>query len=399
MDGNTDNKPAQVLRIVWKSKDAWYVDPDTYFTAHENFTTADIVLESCVHLLSIDREKATFLQVDEDCNLFNSRQYPIAFMAQTQLAKKVIILPIRYFNKIVDEIDISNRKVVWMFHTERCGSTAWVQAFNSLSGWTVFSELQTVRHTCIFGDNNHSSIQGFSKTAEYRRYMTAIIKMSVRHVPPGEAVFWKASSYEEYLIDIISTSFPKHKMLITFRDIAPTIQSYHTTYASAADMKYSLSRLSADPFTKDPSLKQTRDAVTNGYDFEFCKDLIIKVKPQTVVEWMTLMWAAKMFILMQHVNSGKNIKSIKYNQLKECKRAAVIKVFRYLDIGLENIEGACEALNTDSQKGTWLSQESRAERKAEEWRRTESEVNNCNMILDAFGLPDIDSKIDLSVEL
>lgn len=140
-----------------------------------NFDSSNIVLNDKVHLLSISSTSAIFTEVDR--NILNARKHPFTCIAQTNPTTKLIILPIKVFYNLVDKIDITDRKVVWMFHTERCGSTAWVQAFNCLPAWITFAEPQAMLYSIKYGDHGHHSAESLSKTCEFRRMVIAYIKV------------------------------------------------------------------------------------------------------------------------------------------------------------------------------------------------------------------------------
>lgn len=400
MRGSKDENPAQVLKIVWKVPDLHTATPISFLTVHKRFAPANIALEKGVHLLSINETKATFIQVDEDCDLFNPRLYPITSLGQTQHAKYLIILPIGYFNEILQNVDIESKRVVWMFHTARCGSTAWVQVFNSLPQWTIFSELQTLQYTWLFNQQHHSSVESYSKSPEFRKHAIAFIKMYLHHVPAGHSVFWKTTTFDNYMIDIISEEFPSHNILVAYRDILPSIKSYHSTFGSQRNVRHAYNVLSSDPLNNNNRIAHTMRAfATNGLDVDVCQEIIKRVKPQTVTEWMTFRYAAILSSVLQYEHNGVMIKSIKYEHLKRDRKGTLTKVFRYLGISDSHIDVAYEALNTDSQQGTWLSRENQNERKVEEWQRSEGEVERCNLILKSLGLPDVDSSINLDMEL
>lgn len=400
MAGAEDNNPAQVLKIIYNIPDMVAATRSAYYTIHHSFAPAEVVLRKGVHLISIQSNRAIFMQVDEDVDLFNPKLYPITSLAQTQLAKFMIILPIGYFNDLVDQIDISDRKVVWMFHTTRCGSTTWVQIFNSLPNWTVFSELQTLPYTHLFGDKNYLTIHKFSKSPEFRHFVISYVKMHVHHVPAGGSLFWKSTPMDNYMIDMISEVFPDHQMLLAYRDILPSIGSFHTTFASMATVAATYKALSADPYNETSEfIRMMRMHGTNSYDHNFSVNLIHQVKPQMVVEWLTFKWAATLHAILENVQNGAQIRSIKYENFQLQQQKCIEKVFQFCNVNEEYVTTACECLHKDSQEGTWLSQKSRQARTANKWSRTEDVVRRCNMILNAFNLKDIDSHIDLDIEL
>lgn len=407
MAGEPSDTPAQVLKIVCKVPIPLPVTVLTgIFCVHEKFTTADIALKKGVHLMGITKETAIFLQVEDNCDLYNPKSNPIISMCQTAKASRMIILPISCFYTIADKIDISDRKVVWMFHTLRCGSTAWAQAFNSLPHWTVISEPPALTYTLQFGghiDHLKDSIKTFSTTPEFKKLVKAIVKMNLYHVPANNSVFWKTEPLGNHIAGVISQEFPKHKMVLAYRDLIPSIRSYYSTFYSQSSYRSIYEKMSKDPLTNNIMKKQcniwlTRMYYSNGYDIKFTRSLIEKVMPQGV-EWVVFIWAAIIHAVTQSVRNGANIKAIKYEELKTNRREVITKVFRYVNVDVEHVDTACLALDVDSQEGSTLSKNSRTMRNAGEWKRTEDSVKRCNMLLEAFELPDLDSGINVEFDL
>lgn len=395
LNGNPDERPAQVLRIVRVKQNA-RLTCDNCLTIHQGFVPAEYVLKNGVHLLSVLKSRAIFIEVNKD--ILNLNKFPLTCLAQEELARKLIILPIGYLNSIVDKIDISGRRVVWMFHTMRCGSTAWAQVFNSIPGWTVISEVICLNSISLH-EHQHSSVKSFSKTMEYRHRVRAMIKLYINQIPEGDALFWKTTRFQEFTIEMLSEEFPDHQILMAYRDVKPTIVSLYNTYGSLPGMKERFVQLSQDPFSDDSKMKNARNWASESCDCEVFKRVMSKVTPQSFAQWCTLQWAIKMSILIQYVREGKKIKSLKYDQLTKNRRVTLIGLFRYLGIEEMHVENACKALDLDSQRGTMFSKESRKERNAQEWVMSDDDFTTCNLILQEFDLPDIDSSVNLDFDL
>ncbi|XP_067948367.1 uncharacterized protein [Watersipora subatra] len=393
MNADTEN-PAQVLRIVWKNPYAMVINPKTYFTVHERFAPVDIVLNRRIHLFSVNSKKAAFVELN--CDLFNVKAHPLNFLTQTNHAIRLIILPIKAFNELVDSIDVGDRNVVWMFHTTRCGSTAWVQVFNSLPGWTVYSEPLAMMYSIAFGDHGYSSAESFSKSPIFTRLAVSVIKLYIRQAPKGGSVFWKAMAYEEYLIETIANYFPHHKMLAAYRESFPSITSFYRTFNNSCYIRYVWKiSLNHDPYDDKFWFDISNlNCWTNGYDHEFCKKLIISVRPKTALEWYCFMWAAKTALIKRAVEAGVNIQAIKYDSLLENRRATIAKVFDYLSINSDLLGTACKVLDYDSQAGVAnASWDTRKQAGGTEWSKDKNMVKRCEMILKAFGLPKLHSEL------
>ena len=253
-----------------------------------------------------------------------------------------------------------------------------------------------MHYTSVFGDHKYSSPYSFSKSPEYKKYAVAAVKMQLYKVPPNSSVLWKATTCDEYYIDIIAKIFPKHKMLVAYRDIFPTLTSYYKSFFNFPILVYGTEVVNqVDLDSKWWFGKMMLGLFTNGSDLDLTRELIENVKPQTGFEWFAYLWAAKASTIRKAIEDGVNIKPIKYDSLVGNKKETIAKVFDYLDIPAENVDIACEALKYDSQAGiAMVSWESRSQSDSKEWSKDSNVIRRCNMILDILNLPNVNSSFD-----
>ncbi|XP_067942614.1 uncharacterized protein [Watersipora subatra] len=395
MSGKEAAAPAHVQRVVWINPSSNQLNPQSFFTVHERFAPADIVLDNRVHLLSVTSKTATFTEVDSD--ILDSRKHPFIWLAQIRRCTRLIVLPVQSFYKLVDKIDVEDRKVVWLFHTTRCGSTAWVQAFNSIPGWVAFSAPQALHYSIVHGDHGYSCAESFSKTEEYRRILIATITVYLRQTPPGWSVLWKAIHLDEHMIGHLVRRFPQHKLLVAYRDVLPVVSSFQRAFGNSATLRYIAEKL----MYRDPSDVKWWSHIsnlgtfTNGFNHDFCMKVIARVRPRTLIEWSCFTWCAKLTTIQQAQQNGINIKPLKYDGLAENKRATVVKLFEYLDISSDYVDLACEALNYDSQAAApnveWKTGNTKEQY---QWMKDGEVVKRCNMILEEFSFPTLGSSFD-----
>lgn len=390
LGGNDGGKPAQVLYSWFTLPFRVYATPDAFVCTHEKFSAADIIFKKNVHLLSLSKSTATFVELDETIGAYDTRQYPILFLAQTQHTRRVIKLPMEEFYRIADQLNVSDHQVVWMFHSVRCGSTAWAQVFNSLPGWSVISDSQSLYVTISYCLDT-ADMSSFSRTAEYSRMAQAIIKMNLSKMPPGAHVLWKGTVHDDHMIPVIAKHFPEHRILFAYRNALPSGISFYKAFASIPFMKNKDAHLSRKPFDTSPysSVKTTRLFYTNGYDWDMCKRVIDETRPQGTFEWYMFMWSVKVTLALEARQKGISIQPIKYEHLQSQPRATVTEVFEYLGIPLEQVDTAMKALEEDSQENTFFSRKRRS--RFADWERTEESVRRSNAILKAFNLPNLNS--------
>mgnify|MGYP001796051762 FL=1 len=325
-------------------------------------------------------------------DIFNIRKNPIFFLSQTNNAKEIIIIPRAIFDRVVEDIDVTDRDVVWLFQTFRCGSTIWSQIFGSLPGFSVISETQTLFYSIIEYTDVHD-MQQFSKTAEYEKMALATIKWYISSTPKNTKIFWKTTLLDDYLIPIIHKHFPHHKMMFAYRNILPCAASYERAFGWLPMIKYELHYLIRDMFTCKPSKYHSRRCklwYTSGYDPARCDKAIKAARPTlSGFEWFVLLWATRSSIVLQNKQNGIRIKPAKYEHLQKDPKGTIKDVFNYLELPGEFIDVAYQAMELDSQAGLFFSQQNKTVH--EQWHRTQEAVNRCNKMLKIFDFPDLDS--------
>ena len=391
--GREKRKTAQVLRLVHKFKYTPLISPNSVIVTHECFKNADIVLQPHIHLLSIEDDQARFIEFDKDIGMevLNTRKYPLLISAQVSKAKKIINVPRNDFDEIVSGLEIGQGDVVWLFHSARCGSTAWSQIFNALPNWTVISESFTHVYNMICTETDFD-LKELSETSRYEEMVVSLIKMHLKLAPKGNNLLFKGTATDVHKIPKICKRFPKHKILFGYRDVLPSARSYFQAFA--ADMEF-LVDYCINPWLKkvrydDVRARQSWLLFTNGYDKDQSLAAIRLAMPDpSIMEWYVLSWAGIMIMMSEFQLKGVPFKSIKYEDLKTQPAELLQRVFEYLGIPTRYTNLALQTLKEDSQTGLFFDHDKRKHLAV--WTRTGSSVSKCNAILDHFNLPDLDS--------
>ena len=145
--GKEKELTAQILDVVCKVKKLPYLNPNSLYLKHSHFAKSDIVLRPNVQLLCIEEDQAKFMVFDPEIDLFDTGRFSSISVAQADHVKKIIIIPRWELNRLVSDIDIGNREVVWLFHTPGSGAMLWAKIFSPLPNWTVISENQTLLYS------------------------------------------------------------------------------------------------------------------------------------------------------------------------------------------------------------------------------------------------------------
>lgn len=375
----------QLLKVMSVRAGAQLTTPDNFITTHSGFTSHDILRLRNVMLYSLTADSAYFVRIDEKEDILNPRKHPFVFLSLPMLAQDLLRMPIFDFIQFTRSIDVNHINVVWMFHTNRCGSTAYAQVFNALPDWTTISEVQPL--FAMF--ETHTNILEYMKSSEFESLTEAMVKFNLKSVPAmKQNVFFKASILEDHWVGCIRKKFPKHQFLFAYRNVKPAGKSF---YNGIAPFYFdAILALSINPFSQYYPASRQRIMCSGGYLIPFVTQLLQQVRPHSYVEWYTLQWSVKMHLFCREF--GNDILTLRYEELRANQMETLGKMFDYLGISGENIQLAVEALKPDSQEGTPVSQKARAANP--QWIRKEDEVVRCNSILKAFNLPDFDSDFD-----
>ena len=391
LEGRETVRTAQVLKNWYTLKCSNFATPSSFFTTHEYFAPVDIIRKKNVTLLRVSETEAVFSELDPTMNLLDVRKHPIFFIPQTYQCRRIIRIPSWAFQQAVDKIDITDRRVVWMFNTQRCGSTTWAQIFSALPNWTVLSEPQVFYQSIVNGYSGND-IPLFTETTEFEAMLTGIIKFYVSLAPPGGSVLWKTMPVDEPMLKVVPKLFPEHKLTFTYRNVLTNAGSYHQCYMRWPLVLNYIRHLEIDPFNKNPTgqLRVARLVYNNGFDVELCAKAIEESKLKAVIfEWFVLKWAAKIRAVLDAKAEGIEIKPVKYEFLLKDLRKSVTQLFEYLEVSADLIPKALAAASADSLAGTFISRDAKA--RNTRWNRTTDGVNRCNKVLEIFGLPDLDT--------
>lgn len=396
MTGKEKLQTAHVQDIWYSVPGKFEITPTSLINVHERFATASIVLKPNVHLLSLEKDVARFVEFDPSLDILNVRQNPILLIAQTLYAKKMINLPRRVFDKMMTDVETEESNVVWLFHTARCGSTLWAQIFQTVPGWTIISETQFFMYTlCHAPSFKKVDIDAYAKTKEFEDIVVAYIKSYLRLVPKKNSVLWRALGVmSEHMIPVIQKRFPKHKIMLVYRDVLPSAKSYHKVMGKMPIYQEQAKAMMRDIDNPEPrGLSRTlRLFWTSGHDPSVCIQAIKKAQLQpNIFELYMVLWGTRIRKIQEYQQNGIKIRCIKYDQLIEDPKLLISKVFRHVGVSVYFVDEALKAMERDSQAGLVFSKDNKDRDSG--WLRTPGAVQRCNDFLSAMDLPLLDSEM------
>ena len=220
----------QLYNFVWRHER--YVHP-RYVLEHDNIT-----------LMGVTPTHAFFCVSDPDFDVLDtqvnsSRTYipiferifsrsssfqvaPFLWIAQFDVAKKLVIMPHSSFNRLAAEIgDPRDRKVTFVNMTARCGSTLLGQIMTRTPETRSISEPWSFMHI-----HRHFRCGLFS-TPEYKRLVRSVVRLQCKRERSRDVqhIFMKTTLGMSPVFPTLKELFPTAKFIFNTRNFKPTFES------------------------------------------------------------------------------------------------------------------------------------------------------------------------------
>lgn len=358
-----------------------------FICTHHDFIGINelMTLPVSLYFLSTDLQLAYLVRVKGDADVYNTKKYPFVHYGQKRDAVYAYVVPLARFYRYVDTLDVIDRRVVWIHHSFRCGSTIWAQIFHDLPGWTVISENLFHPHTMI-GELPVDEAFEFSKSGEFRQMALAGFKFNVSRAPADHNVVVKGAYHEGYLFDTVAPTFKNMTILHVYRNVLPSGKSMYNAFIHFDNIEMMFERAGNQFFWSEYYMRNIAGAYTMSWPDTVAA--IRQTPPTDIFEWFVAVWCSLNSIALKNIHKY-DIKCIKFEHFQSDKKSSIDKVFRYLDIDQSLAASALQSVERDSQANTYISHKERA--KSKMWQRIEESVKRCNRILQTLGFPDIDS--------
>ncbi len=233
---------AQYVKVIWRAKTMIYsmTTAEDFLYKHVKYVHPDYISRNKnVTLLDIEKDYALFSVTDVDVNINNTEQFPFVFVSQYLEARHLIILPIKSFHRLADELGDPKVPVAVAYMTARCGSTLVTQMLNKVPGTRALAENWA---TCRLTSLRH---KGIITPEESRRLLKSGIRLHCK-ISPGESVervFLKFTTYNGPLSKELHSMFPQIALIFNTRHPTPSVKSYWQVWeamSSTLDFKLGL---------------------------------------------------------------------------------------------------------------------------------------------------------------
>ena len=348
-----------------------------------------------LYCMSHRTQCAYLVDFDDGLDQFDTTQHPLLHYSQRTLAKQLYVVPLEVFYRLSDGVDISSRRIVWMNHHGRCGSTVWSQIFNDLPEWGVVSETHYLINTMIF-DFRERDIHVLVSSPDFIRMAVAGFKYYVGTFPSNYSVFIKTNLHESWLLQSIPQEFPNIELLYMYRNVAAAAQSW---YSASFDMYHSTEMEEIFVRTRNISVYGDEYMVRFWVQLFTNSDpkalkLVEEIDIQDQYEWYVMAWSSMNRTVQRLLESRMNMKCIKYEDMKADIRRVIQAVFNHLRIDESLLPIALSATKRDSQAGHPFTK--RDVTKDTTWRGDKAAVERCNRVLGYLGFQTLHSGLDLA---
>jgi hypothetical protein len=338
---------AQVVRIMWMCCPR-IIRPTTLQSVlyrHERYVHPDFVLEHPnVTLLAVEKDHALFCMTDPNVNIYDCVKFPFMNMAQYTEPTKLIILPIRSFHKLANELGDPKVPVTMTAITTRCGSTLLVQIFNNVPGTRCLSEPYAMLN--IHYLNNDGKLT----EEENRNLLRSTVRLHCK-VEPGtgvEMIFLKMCPANAPQFKDFSNLFPSFTFLFNTRLPVPSIKSL----LLIVDLQ------SIGLFKVAYKLVMRQKMVSmycKTFDFVSKRWSLQNLKQIDHAETAITVYATSMLAFFAKKEMFDKV--VIYESLTEDPDQEILKIFDVVGIDHFHLPKAIEAMGRHSQKGSHLDRE------------------------------------------
>lgn len=344
-----------------------------FITVHDSFQDPDYVLQDNITLFTIDEKEAIFVESDPHEDAFNSDHGAFLRIAQFNLAKKLIIIPIAAFHQLAGKLPDPASKVIFANNTGRCGSTLVTQAFELTGKALAMNEPDSL--------NALTRLRRKVSDEEIDRIVVNTIKALCKPISRDiNAYVLKAISVTMIGTPILARLYPHAKHIFIYRDGLAVVKSIDK-------ISHAMPIMGAMLFFGMLSESLTKILIRmTGLPGD-----MVSCRIQCRSQMPTMIWASAMRLYLDFYSDGIPIRAVKYEHLLADPQFAFKQIFDYVGVEFDSA-AVTRVLARDSQRGSPLSRAAMSSYKSETITPQVQEV--INQACDYFKLPRIPEPFD-----
>ncbi len=338
-------KSAQIVNIIWRAKLALFrvTRKNCFIYKHDRYVHPEYVLSSVnVTLMAVEKYYVLFAVTDPNMNIFDSSKFPFLFLTQFFQSKQLVIMPIKSFHRLANELGDPKVPVAMMAMTTRCGSTLLTQMFNRVPGVRAYSELWAT------GNIHELRCTGNITPEESRRLLKSAIRLQCKLEPNSgvERIFLKMTVLHAPQMLDFHALFPQFIYFFNTRHPVPSLKSLKKV---SGPFKYNLYMLLGIRWREQV---QMNFAISYNSKYRHLYAGCNKYIPDYNLDFWSL-FLYSMAVLPYFENKNMFDLVVLYEKLTEDPKDELQKMFDVFGISHKHIPKALGALKKDSQNGTW----------------------------------------------
>ncbi len=337
---------AQIVSIIWRAKIASvrvtritdflykhkeYVNPE-YVLKHKNAT-----------LMAVEKDYALFAVSDPSVDVYDSQKFSFLFMADYEQAKELVIIPIKSFHRLADELGDPKVPVAMTAMTTRCGSTLLTQMLNRVPGVRCMSEPWATVNV------HELRSMGLVTPEESRQLLKSAIRLHCKLEPKSEVklVFLKMTAFNGPQFVDFGQLFPQFKFFFNTRHPVPSMKSLKTVVSTVTADLYMVLGI------RWRELVKMNFCISYDSKYNHVAERYSRWMPNLPTDALGIMLYS-FSILAYFENKDLYDHVILYENLSSNPEEEVTKIFNILGLSHDHVPKALGALKKDSQNGTWV---------------------------------------------
>lgn len=363
----------------------------TYISTHIRFISIEELINSPIslHCISLEHQKAYFVEMPAGANPFDTRLFSTLFVSQREMATYLYIVPLNIFYQYVSSLEFCECKFVWLLHTARSGSTVWAQIFNELPNWNVVSENSFLLYSLLH-ENGADPIGKFIKSEKFEKIAVAGFMFNISRFPKTHRILIKGATFQDLsLLPIIQKHFDV-KILFSYRNSLSTAESWTRSFRKYKWLCTEAGRKFANrSYINDHLSLFIYQSHTQPWLDSTLAERLECVVPRNQFEWYLIYWCSTVGAIRRAQEEGHDIRCIKYENFRADCEEEIRKVFSHLEIDISLVAAAVKSAEKDSHADAYFSRNCRE--KYANFVIPPDSVRKGNLILAAFGFPSFDS--------
>lgn len=288
-----------------------------------------------LYSLDFDNKRAVFVETPPDVDL---SQAPFYYLAQYENAIRVLTISFETMIQLAESITIDDSRLVIVHSVGRSGSTLASQIFAQVEGVINISEPDALSLLAIMRFTRPEKVD------ELKTLLLASIHLLCK-TPTETAWVIKGRGQIIELADWLKHYFPHTKNIFLYRNAETWLNSSIRAFGT---------------FVNQPSIE---DADADTSFRKFIKVRLSKMAQYNAAhlpsfpETLALMWLSTMERYLTWHDMGIEMLAIRYANWRSDPQKTAIAMLDYCNCLPADMTAVYKALNRDSQKGTYLSQQ------------------------------------------